>query len=121
MAYTANAGWSDPNVYEPYSRALKLCANYGTIREKATVLWGITLAELVNCELTKVLEHAGDFLKLAEETRDDEAALMAHTAALIANFFIGHLEQAHELAGLISRATIREYTASSSRSINTIH
>ena len=27
---------------------------------------------------------------------------MAHTAALIANFFIGHLEQAHELAGLIS-------------------
>ena len=102
MAYTANAGWSDPNVYEPYSRALKLCANYGTIREKATVLWGITLAELVNCELTKALEHAGDFLKLAEESRDDEAALMAHTAALIANFFIGHLEQAHELAGLIS-------------------
>lgn len=63
---------------------------------------GITLAELVNCELTKALEHAGDFLKLAEESRDDEAALMAHTAALIANFFIGHLEQAHELAGLIS-------------------
>ena len=27
---------------------------------------------------------------------------MAHTAALITNFFIGHLEQAHELAGLIS-------------------
>jgi predicted ATPase len=101
MAYTANAGWSDPNVYEPYSRALKLCANYGTIREKATVLWGITLAELVNCELTKALEHAEDFVRLAEESRDDEAALMAHTAALIANFFIGNLEQAHELAGLI--------------------
>src|SRR5258705_5677677 len=65
-------------------------------------MWGITLAELVNCELTKALEHAGDFVRLAEESRDDEAALMAHTAALIANFFIGDLEQAHELAVLIS-------------------
>ena len=61
MAYTANAGWSDPNVYGPYSRALKLCANHGTIREKATVLWGSTIAKLVNCELTKGLEHAQDF------------------------------------------------------------
>src|SRR5258705_13892118 len=64
-------------------------------------MWGITLAELVNCELTKALEHAGDFVRLAEEARDDEAALMAHTAARTANFFIGDLEQAHELAGLI--------------------
>ena len=104
MAYTANAGWSDPNVYEPYSRALKLCANYGTIREKATVLWGITIAELVNCELTKALEHAEDFVQRAEEWRDDEAVLMAHTAALIANFFIGRLEQAHELAASDQRA-----------------
>ena len=102
MAYTANAGWSDPNVYGPYSRALKLCASYGTIREKATVLWGSTIAKLVNCELTKGLEHAEDFVRRAEEWHDDEAALMAYTAAVIANFFLGRLEQASELAALIS-------------------
>jgi class 3 adenylate cyclase/predicted ATPase len=102
MAYTANAGWSDPNVYGPYSRALKLCANHGTIREKATVLWGSTIAKLVNCELNKGLEHAEDFVRRAEEWRDDEAALMAYAAAVIANFFLGRLEQASELAALIS-------------------
>ena len=102
MAYTANAGWSDPNVYGPYSRALKLCASHGTIREKATVLWGSTIAKLVDCQLTKGLEHAQDFVRRAEEWRDDEAALMAYTAAVIANFFLGRLEQASELAALVS-------------------
>jgi hypothetical protein len=102
MAYTANAGWSDPNVYGPYSRALKLCASHGTIREKATVLWGSTIAKLVDCQLAKGLEHAQDFVRRAEEWRDDEAALMAYTAAVIANFFLGRLEQASELAALVS-------------------
>src|SRR3984885_3006212 len=101
MAYTANAGWSGPNVDGPYSRALKLCANYGTIREKATVLWGSTIAKLVNCELGKGLEHAQDFVRRAEKW-GGEAALMAYTAAVIANFFLGRLEQASELAALVS-------------------
>lgn len=102
MAYTANAGWSDPHVYGPYSRALKLCENHGTIREKATVLFGSTIAKLVNCELTKGLKHAQDFVRRAEEWRDDEALLMAHAAALIANFFLGRLEQASALAAEIT-------------------
>ena len=101
MAYTANAGWSGPNVDGPYSRALKLCANYGTIREKATVLWGSTIAKLVNCELGKGLEHAQDFVRRAQEW-GGEAALMADTSAVIANFFLGRLEQASELAALVS-------------------
>jgi len=102
MAYTANAGWSDPHVYEPYNRALKLCESHGTIREKVTVLWGSTIAKLVNCELSKGLKHAQDFVRRAEEWRDDEAILMAHTAAFMANFFLGRLEQASELAAQIS-------------------
>jgi class 3 adenylate cyclase/predicted ATPase len=102
MAYTANAGWSDPHVYGSYGRALKLCESHGTIREKATVLWGSTIAKLVNCELAKGLEHAEDFVRRAEEWGDDEAALMAYTAALIANFFLGRLEEASRLAALIS-------------------
>ena len=102
MAYTANAGWSDPHVYEPYIRALKLCESHGTIREKVTVLWGSTIAKLVNCELSKGLKHAQDFVRRAEEWRDDEAILMAHTAAFMANFFLGRLEQASELAAQIS-------------------
>ena len=101
MAYTANAGWSGPNVDGPYSRALKLCANYGTIREKATVLWGSTIAKLVNCELGKGLEHAQDFVRRAQEW-GGEAALMADTSAVIANFFLGRLEQASELAAQVS-------------------
>jgi class 3 adenylate cyclase/DNA-binding transcriptional ArsR family regulator len=101
MAYTANAGWSGPNVDGPYNRALKLCANYGTIREKATVLWGSTIAKLVNCELSKGLEHAQDFVRRAQEW-GGEAALMADTSAVIANFFLGRLEQASELAALVS-------------------
>jgi class 3 adenylate cyclase/predicted ATPase len=110
MAYTAIAGWSDPNVYGPYSRALELCARCGTIREKATVLWGAAVAKLVNCELTKGLELAEDFVRRAEGWRDDEAALMAYTAALIANFFLGRLQQASELADLISaRYNSREH------------
>ena len=102
MAYTANAGWSDPHVYGPYSRALKLCENHGTVREKATVLFGSTIAKLVNCELTKGLKHAQDFVRRAEEWRDDEALLMAHAAAVIANFFLGRLEQASALAAEVS-------------------
>jgi predicted ATPase len=110
MAYTANAGWSDPNVYGPYHRALELCANCGTTREKATVLWGTAVAKLVNCELTSGLEHAQDFVRRAEEWHDDEAALMAYTAALIANFFMGRLHQARELARLIrARYNPREH------------
>jgi class 3 adenylate cyclase/predicted ATPase/DNA-binding NarL/FixJ family response regulator len=102
MAYTANAGWSDPHVYGPYSRALKLCESHGTVREKATVLFGSTIAKLVNCELAKGLKHAEDFVRRAEAWCDDEALLMAHAAALIANFFLGRLEQASELSAEIS-------------------
>jgi class 3 adenylate cyclase/predicted ATPase len=110
MAYTANAGWSDPNVYGPYHRALKLCASCGTIREKAAVRWGAAVSKLVSCELTSGLEHAQDFVRRAEEWRNEEAALMAYTAALIANFFLGRLNEAHELAGLISaRYNLREH------------
>src|ERR1700750_1806126 len=83
MAYTANAGWSDPNVYGPYSRALELLGSHGTIREKATVLWGSTIAKLVNCELTKGLEHAEDFVRRAEERRNDDAALLGHTPPVL--------------------------------------
>lgn len=101
MAYTANAGWSHPNVYGPYNRALKLCPNYGTIREKTTVLWGISTAKLVNCELATVLALTEQFVQRAREWRDEEALLMAYTSALIANFFVGRLRQANEYSGMI--------------------
>src|SRR5260370_35252040 len=102
MAYTANAGCSDPNVYAPYSRAPKLCASHGTIREKATVLWGSTIAKLVDCQLTKGLKHAQDFVRRAEEWRDDASALTARPAALIAIFLLGRLVQASELCAPIT-------------------
>ena len=98
MAYTAIAGWSDPNVNGPYRRALELCRNYGTVREKSVVFFGVAVAELVNCELAKSLRHAREFCQLAKDWRNDEAALMANTAALVANFFSGKLLAAREIA-----------------------
>ena len=47
IAYTALAGWASPQVDRPFSRALELCRSYGTVREKAIVLWGTTIATLV--------------------------------------------------------------------------
>jgi predicted ATPase len=51
MAYTAMVGWAGPQVDQPFSRALELCRSYGTAREKAIVLWGVTIAALVNSQL----------------------------------------------------------------------
>src|SRR5215831_18178734 len=100
---------SHPNVYGPYSRALKLCPNYGTIREKTT--GGISIAKIVNCELSRALEHAQKFLQRAQEWRDEEATLMAYTSAMLANFFVGRLRQANELAGLIrARYNAKEHS-----------
>jgi predicted ATPase len=62
----------------------------------------MSIAKLVNCELAKVLEHAEDFVRRAEEWRDDEAILLAYTAALVANFFNGRLKQARHCAELIA-------------------
>jgi predicted ATPase len=94
MAYTALAGWAGPEVDKQYGRALELSRSYGTVREKSIVLWGVSIAKLVNSELVKSLELSLEFIQLADEWRDDEASLMARTAALLANFFLGRLPEA---------------------------
>jgi hypothetical protein len=109
VAYTAIAGWSDPNVYGPYSRVLKLCGNYGTVREKSIVYWGVAVAKLVNCELVKSLQHAREFVQLAEDWRHEEAALMANTAALLADLFLGRLLEARDLANHCERYDPRQH------------
>jgi class 3 adenylate cyclase/predicted ATPase len=98
MAYTALAGWGGTEVDKQYGRALELCRSYGTVREKSIVLWGVSLAKLVHTELAKSLELSLEFIQLADEWRDDEASLMARTAALLANFFLGRLPEALILA-----------------------
>jgi predicted ATPase len=98
MAYTALAGWAGPQVDQPYGRALELCRSHGTVREKSIVLWGVALAKLVNAELLKSLELAEEFVQLADGWGDQEASLMARTAALLANFFLGRLPEALALA-----------------------
>ena len=94
MAYTALAGWAGPEVDKQYGRALELCQSYGTVREKSIVLWGVSIARLVNSELVKSLELSLEFIQLADEWGDEEASLMARTAALLANFFLGRLPEA---------------------------
>jgi class 3 adenylate cyclase/predicted ATPase/DNA-binding transcriptional ArsR family regulator len=98
MAYTSLAGWSGPQVDEPYRRAQELCRTYGTTREKSIVLWGVTIAKVVNCELTRSLDLANEFMHLSREWDDRHATMMAHTAAVVVNFFLGRLSQAQALA-----------------------
>jgi class 3 adenylate cyclase/energy-coupling factor transporter ATP-binding protein EcfA2 len=98
MAYTSLAGWSGPQVDEPYRRAQELCRTYGTSREKSVVLWGVTIAKVVNCELAKALDLANEFMLLARDWNDRHAAMMAHTAAVVVNFFLGRLSEAQSLA-----------------------
>ena len=101
MAYTAMVGWAGPQVDQPYNRALELCRSYGTAREKAIVLWGVTIAALVNSQLQKALEFANEFVGLAEQWDDEEALLMANATAVLANFFCGRLEPARAAARLV--------------------
>jgi class 3 adenylate cyclase/predicted ATPase len=101
MAYTAMAGWAAPQVDRPYTRALELCRSYGTAREKAIVLWGAAIAALVSSRLDKAVELAEEFIALAEEWGDEEAVLLANTAAVLANFFLGRLAQAKAAARLV--------------------
>ncbi len=101
MAYTAMAGWGGPQVDQPFTRALELCRSYGTVREKAIVLWGVTIATLVSSQLDKALGLANEFIGLAEDTGDEEALLMANTTAVLANFFLGRLPQARAAARLV--------------------
>lgn len=109
MAYTAIAGWSDPKVYGAYARALELCRDYGTMREKSIVWWGIAIAKLVNCELKGSRNHAHEFLRLAKRWGDEEAVLMAQTAMLVANFFSGNLLEARKRAELICKRYDRRH------------
>jgi predicted ATPase/class 3 adenylate cyclase len=107
MAYTALEGWAGPQVDRPYNRALELCRSYGTVREKSIVLWGVTVAKVVSTELPRALELATEFIELAEQWRDPEALLMAQTAALLANFFLGNLHEALRS----SRNVLQQYDA----------
>jgi class 3 adenylate cyclase/predicted ATPase len=101
MAYTSLAGWAGPQVDEPYRRAQELCRTYGTSREKSVVLWGVTIARVVNCELAKSLDLANEFIHLAREWNDRQATMMAYTAAVVVNFFLGRLSEAKALAKLV--------------------
>jgi class 3 adenylate cyclase/predicted ATPase len=94
MAYAALGGWWHPRADRAYGRALHLSRTLGSVREKSIVLWGMTIAKLVSCELLKAHEYAQEFRELANASRDSEVELMAHTGALLVNFFLGRLREA---------------------------
>jgi predicted ATPase len=94
MALTAREGWSGPQVGNAYTRALTLSRDHGTIRQRSIALWGVAMAKLVGAQLAEALQYAEEFVALADACGNDEVELMAHTASLIANFFIGRLTEA---------------------------
>jgi len=77
------------HVYGPTVVHSSFCASHGTISEKATVR-----GEKLHSQTGQLRANQGlaacrrIFVRRAEEWRDDEAALMAYTAAVIANFFL---------------------------------
>jgi len=89
MAYTALAGWAQESVTKACTRVLELCDHHGTAGQKSIALWGVTIATLVAADLPKTFDHAQTFVALGEDTGDDAIALMAHAAALLANFYAG--------------------------------
>jgi len=101
MAHAAMGGWWHPQVDRAYGRALELCRNHGTVREKSIVLWGMTMAQLVKSELLQALDYAQELLVLANASGDGEAALMAHTGNLVVNFFLGRLSEAQSSASFV--------------------
>jgi class 3 adenylate cyclase/predicted ATPase/ABC-type transport system involved in cytochrome c biogenesis ATPase subunit len=101
MALTAREGWSGPQVGHAYDRALTLCRDHGTIRQRSIALWGVTTAKLVGAQLAEALQYAQEFVALAESCGNDEVGLMAHTALLIANFFTGRLPEARASVELV--------------------
>jgi class 3 adenylate cyclase/tetratricopeptide (TPR) repeat protein len=98
IAHAALRGWWHPHVDEAYGRIIELCRHHGNVREKSVVLWGLTMARLVNSQLQEALEYAREFLALASASRSDETALMAHTSMLVVNFFLGRLLEARNSA-----------------------
>jgi class 3 adenylate cyclase len=101
MAYTGMLGWNAALSYQSYSRALELCQLGGTIRQNSIALWGISVAEVVGTRFKEALDRAQAFIQFAEKCKDDETAIMAHTASLLANFFLGRLPAARASADFI--------------------
>ena len=101
MAYAALGGWWHPRADRAYVRALDLSRTLGSVREKSIVLWGMTIAKLVNCELPMANDYAREFMDLAALSGDRETELMAHTATLLVNFFLGRLLEAQVAANFV--------------------
>ena len=101
MAYAALGGWWHPRADRAYVRALDLSRTLGSVREKSIVLWGMTIAKLVNCELLKADEYAQEFRDLATTSGDRETELMAYTATVLVNFFLGRLREAQVAANFV--------------------
>lgn len=94
MAYMALEGWAGPHVERAYQRALELSRAFGTSRQQSVALWGISQVKLVGTDLLRSMEYAREFIGLADAADDMGIKLMAHSASLTSNFFLGHLKTA---------------------------
>jgi class 3 adenylate cyclase/DNA-binding transcriptional ArsR family regulator len=94
MAYLGLQGWAGPHVVAAYARALKLSRSNGTLQQRSMALWGVSQGQMVATKFKPSLKLAEEYLALGRSAKDDEIALMAHTAALTSNFYMGNLEAA---------------------------
>jgi predicted ATPase/class 3 adenylate cyclase len=94
LAYTSIEGWSGPRVEKAYQRARHLTRHHGSLDQKVIVSWGVWVASLVATDLAKALVLAKHLLSLADRSGNRKAELMANCAALVSNFYVGHLHTA---------------------------
>ena len=91
MALTAVEGYASPAVEYAYMRALSLCGEGGTERQKFAALFGLWRIVITQPELNKAKMLAFQLLENAERLGAVETVLTAHGTIGITSLFRGEL------------------------------
>jgi class 3 adenylate cyclase len=96
MALTAVEGYASPRVEAAYARALALCEEFGTDRQKFAALFGLWRIAITRPELSKARTLASQLQGHAERLGVTEMILTAHGTVGITRLFLGELSIAED-------------------------
>jgi predicted ATPase/class 3 adenylate cyclase len=91
-ARIAATGWAAPETGATYARARELCHEVGDTPQLVPTLWGLFQFHANRAELRKGWEIAEEFLRVAEQRKQDTAArVISHRVAGISSQYLGQL------------------------------
>ena len=96
MTLTAVEGYASPPVEDAYTRALALCEEHGTDRQKFAALFGLWRIAINQPDLGQAQVLASQLQELAERCGVAELMLTAHGTTGITRLFRGELAVAEE-------------------------